>query len=84
MSAVLRKLRSDLPQLATIRRCFTTDGDAIAAFVVANPGAFPTILAQTEQTSLRSQIKTMRAEHAMYADFTQRNIALFERFTPKP
>lgn len=62
----------------------TTDGDAIATFVVANPGAFPTILAQTEQTSLRSQIKTMRAEHSTYADFTQRNIAFFERFTPKP
>jgi hypothetical protein len=62
-----------------------TDGDAIGAFVIANPGMFPTILAQSgELGAIRSQLKVMRAEHAMYADYTQRNVGWFDRFNPTP
>ena len=40
-------------------------------------------IAQTASLgSIRSQVKTMRAEHAMYADYTQRNVEWFERFNP--
>jgi len=60
----------------------TVDGDQISATVVANPAAFPTISAQPKIAAVRSQLKTMRAEHSMYADFTQRNIDFFERSNP--
>jgi hypothetical protein len=61
------------------------DGDAIGQFVMANPGQFPTIVSQSDSLgAIRSQVKAMRAEHAMYADYTQRNIAWFERFNPNP
>ena len=62
-----------------------TDGDVISQFVIDNPGSFPAIIAQTEYLrALRSQVKAMRAEHAMYADYTQRNVQWFERFNPNP
>jgi len=62
-----------------------TDGDAIGQFVMANPGQFPTIVSQSDSLgAIRSQVKAMRAEHAMYADYTQRNIDWFERFNPNP
>jgi hypothetical protein len=61
------------------------DGDAIGQFVSTNPGQFPILVSQSDSLgSIRSQVKAMRAEHAMYADYTQRNIAWFERFNPNP
>ncbi len=62
----------------------TVDGDQIAATVLANRGAFPTISSQPRIAAVRSQVKTMRAEHSMYADYTQRNVAFFECFNPNP
>jgi hypothetical protein len=60
-----------------------TDGDAIGQFVIDNPGSFPTLLAQPGYLgAIRGQLKVMRAEHAMFADYTQRNINWFERFNP--
>ncbi len=63
-----------------------TDGDVIGQFVIDNPASFPTIAAQGQgvMASIRTQLKAMRAEHAMYADYTQRNNAFFERFNPNP
>ena len=62
-----------------------TDGDEISQIVLATPTSFPTITAQTEAlASIRTQVKVMRAEHAMYADYTQRTIAFFDRFNPRP
>ena len=58
----------------------TVDADQIAADVLANPGHFPTISSHPLVVAIRSQVKTMRAEHSMYADYTQRNIDFFERF----
>jgi hypothetical protein len=29
-------------------------------------------------------VKAVRVEHAMYADYAQRNIAFFDRFNPLP
>lgn len=58
----------------------TEDADRIAADVLADPGAFPTIASHPRAAAVRSQIKAMRAEHAMYADFTRRTIDFFERF----
>lgn len=47
------------------------DADAIAQFVMANPARFPTIVRQTGAlNAIRSQLKAVRAEHAMYADYT--------------
>ena len=64
---------------------FNRDGDAIGVFVSMNPLQFPAIVAETGSLgAIRSQVKVMRAEHAMYADYTQRNIAWFERFQPTP
>lgn len=63
----------------------TADADQIAAAVVNDPASFPTISMQTDAlSSIRSQVKAMRAEHAMYADYTQRNLAFFDRFNPRP
>jgi hypothetical protein len=63
----------------------STDGDQIGAFVEDNPASFPTILAHAELLgSIRTQVKVMRAEHAMYSDYAQRNIAFFEQFNPSP
>jgi hypothetical protein len=62
----------------------TLDANQIADRVQANPGAFPTITAHPSRTQLLSQIKVMRAEHAMYADYTRRNIGFFDRFNPNP
>ena len=60
-----------------------TDGDTISQLVIDNPGDFPTLLAQTGYLgSIRGQLKVMRAEHAMFADYTRRNINWFERFNP--
>jgi hypothetical protein len=60
-----------------------TNGDAIGQFVIDNPGNFPTIVAQVKYLgSIRTQVKAMRAEHAMFADYTQRNVQWFERFNP--
>lgn len=60
-----------------------TDGDELAQIVLASPASFPIIAAQTsELASIRTQVKVMRAEHAMYADYTQRTIAFFDRFNP--
>jgi hypothetical protein len=62
-----------------------TDGDAIAAEVAADPAAFPVISSQTGALrEIRSQIKTMRAEHSMYADATARTISFFDRFVAPP
>jgi hypothetical protein len=59
------------------------DGDAIAQFIMQNPRQFPTILRQTDALrAILSQVKAMRAEHAMYADYTQRTVAWFDRFNP--
>jgi hypothetical protein len=60
------------------------DGDAVAARVVADPTSFPTILSVPNPNEVRHQIKVMRAEHAMYADSTRRNIDFFDRFNPNP
>jgi hypothetical protein len=61
------------------------DGDVIGQFVFENPTEFPTIVSQTESLGgIRAQVKAMRAEHAMYADFTARNIAWFDRFNTGP
>jgi hypothetical protein len=61
------------------------DGDAIGMFVMANPTRFPTIVRQTGSLrAILSQLKAMRAEHAMYADYTRRNVAWFDRFNPMP
>ena len=60
----------------------TVDGDQIAAAVLADPAAFPTISSQPEIGAVKTQVKAMRAEHAMYADYTRRNIEFFERFNP--
>jgi hypothetical protein len=60
------------------------DGDAVAARVVADPASFPTILSVPNANEVRHQIKVMRAEHAMYADSTRRNIDFFERFNTNP
>jgi hypothetical protein len=62
----------------------TLDANQIADRVQANPGAFPTITAHPSRTQLLSQIKVMRAEHEMYADYTRRNIVFFNRFNPHP
>ena len=63
----------------------TTDGDVIAAQVAANPAAFPVFAAQAGSfREIRSEIKTMRAEHAMYADATARTIRFFDRFVAPP
>ncbi len=63
----------------------STDGDQIGLFVQDNPASFPTIASQTADLgSIRTQVKTMRAEHAMYSDYTQRNIAFFDQFNPNP
>lgn len=57
-----------------------TDGDVIAAQVAADPAAFPVISAQSGGLrELRSQLKTMRAEHSMYADATARTLRFFDR-----
>jgi hypothetical protein len=62
-----------------------TSADEIGQVAVNDPEAFPIILAQTDVFgSIRSQMKVMRAEHAMYADYTQRNVAWFEQFNPNP
>jgi hypothetical protein len=61
------------------------DGDVIGQFVFENPSEFPTIVSQTESLGgIRAQVKAMRAEHAMYADFTARHIAWFDRFITGP
>jgi len=60
------------------------DGDEIAATVLANPAAFPTMSSNPRGNMIRAQIKTMRAEHSMYADSTRRNIDFFDRFNPTP
>jgi hypothetical protein len=60
------------------------DGDEIAAAVLDDPAAFPTISSGPPIGSFRAQVKAMRAEHAMYADLTRRNIEFFERFNPSP
>jgi hypothetical protein len=71
--------------LVTSEGFFNRDGDAIGVFVMMNPRQFPTLVAQTESLgAVRSQVKVMRAEHAMYADYTQRNVAWFDRFNPRP
>jgi|LNFM01.1.fsa_nt_gb hypothetical protein len=59
------------------------DGDSIGQFIVDNPTRFPTIVRQRDSLgSIRSQVKVVRAEHSMYADYAQRNIAFFDRFNP--
>jgi hypothetical protein len=59
------------------------DGDAIGQFIVDNPARFPTIVRQRDSlAAIRSQVKVMRAEHSMYADYALRNIAFFDRFNP--
>jgi hypothetical protein len=63
----------------------TEDGDAIGQLILANPSRFPTIVDQTESPgAIRAQLKAMRAEHSMYADFAQKNIAWFDRFGSTP
>ncbi len=62
----------------------TVDGDVIAATVLANPAAFPTISSHPRAKSIRSQVKTTRAEHSMYADYTRRTIDFFDRFNQNP
>ncbi len=60
------------------------DGDLIAQRIQSNPSSFPTFMAQptSNQASLRAQLKVMRAEHSMYSDYAQRNVAFFDRFNP--
>ena len=62
----------------------TVDGDVIAATILANPAAFPTISSNPRANSIRSQVKTTRAEHSMYADYTRRTIDFFDRFNQNP
>jgi hypothetical protein len=62
----------------------TVDGDEIAARVAADPGDFPVLAGQPGANFIRSQIKAMRAEHMMYADYTGRTLAWFDRFNPEP
>jgi hypothetical protein len=59
------------------------DGNAIGQYIIDNQSDFPTIVAQTDNLgAIRVQLKVMRAEHAMYADYAQRNVAWFDRFHP--
>jgi hypothetical protein len=60
------------------------DGDEIAAAVVADPASFPTITSSRQGAAIRSQLKVMRAEHAMSADLTRHTIDFFDRFNPTP
>jgi hypothetical protein len=60
-----------------------TDGDVVAKAVADNPSGFPVISEQKSPGAVRSQIKAVRAEHAMYADLTQRTIDWFERFNSR-
>ncbi len=60
------------------------DGDEIAARVLADPAAFPTISSSPNANEVRNQVKVVRAEHAMFADYTRRNIDFFDRFNPNP
>lgn len=62
------------------------DADEIAAAVVADPASFPTIVSSRQGAAIRSQLKVLRAEHAMFADLTRRTIDFFDRFdrTPAP
>ena len=62
----------------------TVDGDEIAETVLANPAAFPTISSNPRGNAIRSQIKTVRAEHSMDADYTPRNTDFYDRFNPTP
>lgn len=63
----------------------TTDGDQIAAAVAATPAAFPVINAQTGQrNAIRSEVKTVRAEHSMYAEATARTIGFFDAHVDPP
>ena len=62
----------------------TLDGDETAARAIADPAAFPTILGRLNARGVRSQIKAMRTEHAMYADAAWRNIDVADRFNPTP
>jgi hypothetical protein len=62
----------------------TVDSSQIAERVQANPTAFPSITSNPAAATVLSQIKVMRAEHAMYADYTRRNIGFFDRFNPNP
>jgi hypothetical protein len=62
----------------------TLDGNRIAELVQVNPTAFPTITSHPAAEALLPQIKVMRAEHAMYAAMTRRNIGFFDRFNPNP
>jgi hypothetical protein len=59
------------------------DGDQVAARVRSSPSAFPQISANPNQAAIKSQIKTMRAEHSMFADFTRRTVDFFNRFNPR-
>jgi len=62
------------------------DADQIALDIIApeNASRFPAFLAVPGNIakSLKQQLKAMRAEHALYADLSQSNIAFFERFLP--
>lgn len=60
----------------------TVDGDEVAAQVAANRADFPVIATHRSAKALRSQLKAMRAEHMMYADYTHRTIEWFDRFNP--
>jgi hypothetical protein len=61
------------------------NSEDIVQLVMAGPTMFPTIVRQAGALgAIRGQIKAMRAEHQMYADFTRRNIAFFDRFNTAP
>jgi hypothetical protein len=61
------------------------DGDVIGQFVVEHPSEFPTLVSQQASLGgIRAQVKAMRAEHSMYADFAARNVAWFDRFNSTP
>lgn len=62
----------------------SVDGDEIALAVVADPAAFPTISSSPYAAAIRSQIKTMRAEHSMSAGLTRRTIDFFDRSSLTP
>ena len=60
----------------------TRTSDEITSAMAADPTSFPTMMANPRVNQVRLQIRVMRAEHAMFADLTQRAIDFLNRFNP--
>jgi hypothetical protein len=60
--------------------------EEMATAVTTNKAAFPAIngLSTSLQRSVNEQLRIMLANHHMYDDYAQRNLAFFERFNPLP